>query len=187
METRVAQDKQWTYQRMVEKLPEESRFEIINGKLYDMSPTPNSQHQRISRELEFLLITFVKNSKLGEVFHAPMDVILDKHNVVQPDILFIANNNSNIITKKCIEGTPDLVVEIISPSSYYRDQVEKKELYEKFGVKEYWIIDPANKVIEIFTLKETKYILHAFIAEEGKVASALLQGFEVNIHDIINQ
>ncbi len=187
MEAKIVQDKQWTYQRMIQELPAESRYEIINSELYDMSPTPNSQHQRISRELEFLLISFVKNNKLGEVFDAPMDVILDKRNVVQPDILYVAKENSHIITKKCIEGVPNLVVEIISPSSYYRDQVEKKELYERFGVKEYWIIDPANTVIEIFTLKENKYVLHAFIAEEGKVYSAMLQGFEVNIHDIINQ
>lgn len=187
MEARIAQDKEWTYQRMVKELPEESRYEIINSELYDMSPTPNSEHQRISRELEFLLISFVKKNKLGEVFHAPFDTILDKRNVVQPDILFIANDNSKIITKKCIEGVPDLVVEIISPSSYYRDQVEKKDLYERFGVKEYWIIDPANKVIQIFILQENKYVLHAFIAEEGKVTSSVLQGFEVTIDDIINQ
>jgi Uma2 family endonuclease len=187
MEAKIAKESIWTYQRMVNELPAESRYEIINSQLHDMSPTPNSEHQRLSRELEFLLISFVKNNKLGEVFHAPFDTILDKQNVVQPDILFIANDNLKIITKKCVEGVPDLLVEIISPSSYYRDQVEKKELYERFGVKEYWIIDPANRVIEIFILKENKYALHAFVAEEGKVASALLQGFEVSIHDIINQ
>jgi Uma2 family endonuclease len=171
---------------MANELPEETFAEIINSEIY-MSPTPNSKHQEISGELEFLLMLFIKKNKAGKIFHAPMDVILDKHNVVQPDILFIANENIKIITRKCIEGVPNLVIEIISPSSYYRSQVEKKDLYERFGVKEYWIIDPANKVIEIFTLQESKYVLHAFIAEEGKVSSALLQGFEVSIHDIINQ
>jgi Uma2 family endonuclease len=135
MKTKIAQDTHWTYQRMAEELPAESRYEIINSQLHDMSPTPNTEHQCISRELEFFLIKFVKENKLGEVFNTPMDVILDKQNVVQPDILFIANDNLKIITKKCIEGVPDLVVEIISPSSFYRDSVEKKDLYESFGVK----------------------------------------------------
>jgi Uma2 family endonuclease len=152
-----------------------------------MSPTPNSKHQETSGELVFLLMSFLKRNHTGKIFHAPMDVILDKGNVVQPDILYVAKENSHIITKKCIEGTPDLVIEIISPSSYYLDQVEKKELYERFRVKAYWIIDPVHGVIEIFTLNENKYVLHAFIAEEGKVESVLLQGFEVNINDIINQ
>jgi Uma2 family endonuclease len=88
---------------------------------------------------------------------------------------------------RAVFGAPDLIVEIISPSSFYRDQVEKKELYERFGVKEYWIIDPAKQVIQIFTLQENKYVLHAFIAEEGKVTSALLTGFQVSISEIINQ
>lgn len=187
METKIAKDKKWTYDRMQNELPIESRFEIIDSELYDMSPTPNTEHQRTSRKLEILFIQFVEQNQLGEIFHAPFDVILDKKNVVQPDILFIAKDNLKVITKKCIEGVPDLVVEIISPSSFYRDQVEKKELYERFGVKEYWIIEPANKVIQIFTLQENKYMLHAFVAEEGKVTSTLLNGFEVNISEIINQ
>jgi Uma2 family endonuclease len=134
METKFAESKVWTYQRMVKELPEESRYEIINSEIY-MSPTPDSKHQEISGKLEFLLMSFVKRNQIGKILHAPMDVILDKHNVVQPDILFIANDNIKIVTKKCVEGVPDLVVEIISPSSYYKDQVEKKDLYEQFGVQ----------------------------------------------------
>ena len=174
----------WTYEDMRAKLPAESRYEIINGELIDMSPTPNSEHQEISAELGFLLLTFVKLKKSGKVLFAPMDVKLDKSNVVQPDILFVADTNLGIITKKCVEGVPDLAVEILSPSSYYRDTVEKKDLYERFGVKEYWLIDPANRVIEVFSLHNNKYALHAFVAEEGKATSALLEGFEVDSSDI---
>jgi Uma2 family endonuclease len=174
----------WTYQDMLEKLPAESRYEIINGELIDMSPAPNSDHQRISRKMEFAMLKYLEQNSVGELLHAPIDVILNKGNVVQPDILFIKNANLGIITRKCVEGVPDLVVEIISPSSYYRDTVEKKDLYEQFGVKEYWLIDPANRVIEVFTLRENKYGLHAFVAEEGKATSALLEGFEVNSSDI---
>ena len=174
----------WTYEEMRTKLPPESRYELISGELIDMSPAPNSEHQRISRKLEFALLKFLDQNRLGELLHAPIDVILDKQNVVQPDILFISNASLKIITKKCVEGVPDLVVEIISPSSYYRDTVEKNGLYERFGVKEYWLIDPANRVIEVFSLQNGKYALHAFVAEEGKAASALLEGFEVDSSDI---
>ena len=174
----------WTYEEMQAKLPAESRYEIVNGELIDMSPTPNSEHQEISAELGFLLLTFIKRKKSGKVLFAPMDVKLDKSNVVQPDILFVANTNLKIITKKCVEGVPDLTIEIISPSSHYRDTVDKKALYERFGIKEYWLIDPANRVIEVFFLQNNQYSLHAFVAEEGKASSALLEGFEVHSNDI---
>jgi Uma2 family endonuclease len=174
----------WTYEDMQAKLPAESRYEVINSELIDMSPTPNSEHQEISAELGFLLLTFVKNKKSGKVLFAPMDVKLDQSNVVQPDILFVSNSNLKIITKKCVEGVPDLTVEIISPSSHYRDTVEKKALYERFGVKEYWLIDPANRVIEVFSLQNNQYGLHAFVAEEGTATSALLEGFEVHSSDL---
>jgi Uma2 family endonuclease len=174
----------WTYEEMRAKLPAESRYEIISGELIDMSPAPNSEHQRISRKLEFALLKFLDQNQLGELLHAPIDVILDKQNVVQPDILFISNASLGIITKKCVEGAPNLVVEIISPSSHYRDTVEKKAIYEWFGVKEYWLIDPANRVMEVFSLQNGKYALHAFVAEEGQATSALLEGFEVHSSDI---
>jgi Uma2 family endonuclease len=149
-----------------------------------MSPAPSPEHQEISAEFGFLILGFVKRKKSGKVLFAPMDVKLSASQVVQPDILFISNPHLKIITKKCVEGVPDLVVEIISPSSHYRDTVEKKALYERFGVKEYWLIDPANRVMEVFSLQNGKYALHAFVAEEGQASSALLEGFEVHSSDI---
>jgi Uma2 family endonuclease len=179
METKsVAQS--WTYEAMRAKLSAESRYELISGELIDTSPSPNSEHQRISWKLGFALLEFLDQNRLGELLHAPIDVIMDKQNVVQPDVLFVSNANLRIITKKCVEGVPDLMVEIISPSSHYRDIVEKSALYERFGVREYWLIDPANRVIEVFSLQNDKYALHAFVAEEGKATSALLEGFEVD-------
>ncbi|MES2733175.1 MAG: Uma2 family endonuclease [Bacteroidota bacterium] len=174
----------WTYDEMVEKLPAESRYEIINGELNDMSPAPSPEHQSILKKLFKKLDSVVESLALGEVSFAPYDVILDQNNVVQPDIFFVSKENTGKITKKGFGSVPDLVVEILSPSSYYRDTVEKKDLYERFGVKEYWIIDPANRVIEVFTLQENKYQLHVFVAEEGKVTSVVLAGFEADINDI---
>ncbi|PKQ69791.1 Uma2 family endonuclease [Raineya orbicola] len=178
--------KTYTYQDFHNEFPAETRCEIIDNELF-MPPAPNTEHQDISRDLSVEILLFVRNKQLGKIYIAPFDVILDENNVVQPDIIFISNENLKHLTKRGFEGVPDLVVEIISPSTFYRDSVEKKDLYEQFGVKEYWIVEPANKVIEIFTLQNGKYILHQFIAEQGKVQSKLLQGFEVDLKDIFPQ
>jgi Uma2 family endonuclease len=183
METKAV-TQTWTYEDMLDKLPAESRYEIINGELIDMSPAPNPEHQRILKKLFRAMDTFIENQQLGEVNFAPYDVILNKSNVAQPDIFFIAKANVGRVSTKGYEGVPDLTVEIISPSSHYRDTVEKKALYERFGVKEYWLIDPANRVIEVFSLQNNQYCLHAFVAEEGKATSALLEGFEVHSSDL---
>jgi len=174
----------WTYEDMQAKLPAESRYEIMNSELIDMSPVPNPEHQRILKKLFRAMDTFIKNKYLGEVNFAPYDVILNQGNVAQPDIFFIAKANAGRVSSKGYEGVPDLTVEIISPSSHYRDTVEKKALYERFGVKEYWLIDPANRVIEVFALQNGEYALHAFVAEEGKASSAVLEGFEVDSSNI---
>jgi len=174
----------WTYEDILAKLPAESRYEIINGELIDMSPAPNPEHQSILKKLFRAMDTFIESKQLGEVNFAPYDVILDQRNVVQPDIFFIAKANVGRVSSKGYEGVPNLTVEIISPSSHYRDTVEKKALYERFGVKEYWLIDPANRVMEVFSLQNGQYALHAFVAEEGKASSALLEGFEVDSSNI---
>jgi Uma2 family endonuclease len=175
--------KTYTYQDLLNEFPPETRCEIIANELF-MPPAPNTEHQDISRDLSVEILLFVKNKQLGKIYIAPFDVILDENNVVQPDIIFIANDNLKYLTKRGFESVPDLLVEIISPSTYYRDNNEKKDLYEQFGAKEYWIVEPANKVIEIFTLQNGKYVLHQFVAEQGKVQSKLLQGFEVDLKDI---
>ncbi len=175
--------KTYTYQDLLTEFPAETRCEIIANELF-MPPAPNTEHQDISGELEFLLRVFCKKNQIGKVYDAPFDVILDDSNVVQPDIVFISKENLQHLTKRGFAGVPDLVVEIISPSTFYRDSVEKKDLYEKFGVREYWIVEPANQVVEIFILKNEKYVLHQFIAEQGKVQSKLLEGFEIDLKDI---
>jgi Uma2 family endonuclease len=166
------------------KLPAESRYEIISGKLIDRSPAPSPEHQNILKKIFRKMDAFVESQQVGEINFAPYDVILDQTNIVQPDIFFIAANNQGRITNKGFEGIPELTVEIISPSSFYRDHKQKSDLYERFGIKEYWLIDPANRVMEVFSLQNGKYALHAFVAEEGKATSALLEGFEVHSSDV---
>ena len=110
-----------------------------------MTPSPTPNHQRVSRKLEFILESFITKNNLGEIFYAPCDVYLDNENVVQPDILFISKDRLNIIGDKNIQSAPNLVIEIISENSVYRDMVQKKRLYARFGVKEYWIVIPEEE------------------------------------------
>ncbi|CAA9320470.1 MAG: hypothetical protein AVDCRST_MAG56-6873 [uncultured Cytophagales bacterium] len=169
----------WTYAEMHEKLPPETRAEVIDNDLY-MSPAPSAEHQRLLKRIFRLLDGYVEEKGLGEVNIAPFDVILDEDNVVQPDLFFVATEKRGAIADRGLLGAPDLIVEILSPSSFYRDTVQKKDLYETFGVGEYWIADPANQVIEIFTLAEGKYRLHAFLAGSGEITSARLGDLRID-------
>ncbi len=175
--------KKFSYQEY-EKLPEgPPYYQIIEGELI-MSPSAVPYHQKISRNIEFELISFIRVNDLGEVFDAPIDVCFSEEELFIPDILFISKERLNIIGEKRIEGSPDLVVEILSPSTAYYDLRHKKDTYEKFGVKEYWIVDPIEKSIEIYFLVDQKYDLHQIVKKEGKIRSKLLTGFDVELSKV---
>lgn len=174
----------WTYQRYLE-LDDEQRYEIIDGELL-LTPAPGTWHQRVVSELGYRFLQFVREQKRGEVFFAPTDVVLAEDEVVQPDILFIrAERVPEIVREHAIHGAPDLVVEILSPSSLQRDRHRKYTLYERSGVPEFWIVDPANRAIEVFTLGEAGYELASFSAETGAVSSRVLAGFAVAVAEVM--
>lgn len=164
-------------------LPEGAPYQLINGKLV-MSPSPTPTHQRILRSLSFTLHLFVEEHDLGEILFAPMDVYLSDIDTPQPDILFIAKARLDIIGEKYVKGAPDLVVEILSPSTAYYDLKKKKRLYETSGVKEYWIVDPEAREIEVYTLVEDRFELFVRKAEQGSVTSKLLAGFSVDLEAV---
>jgi len=176
------QAKRWTYEEYY-RLDDDQRYEVIGGNLL-MAPAPDSLHQDSSRKLFRFLDRFATRHSLGEVYYSPMDVILDSENTVQPDLIFISRANLGIIQKRGVFGTPDLLIELISPSSVRRDRYDKKELYARFGVKEYWIGDPANKSLEILTLKEGRYELHCAAETKGKLTSLVLAGLEFDLSEI---
>ncbi len=165
------------------KTPDDERYELIEGELL-MTPSPIPRHQRISGRLDFELRKFVTENDLGEVFYAPCDVFLDNENVVQPDILFISKDRLNIIGKKNIEGAPDIVIEIISENTAYRDLVQKKRLYAKFGVKEYWIVVPGEELIEVYILKNNTFILYKTYSKDDTLESLYLKGLKIGLKNI---
>jgi len=122
------------------------RHEIIDGEHY-VTASPVTRHQRISRELLVLVASYLKINPLGEVFDAPFDVILSDTNVVVPDLVYVSNARSHRVTSKNLQGAPDLVIEILSPSTRPRDERLKRDVYERLGVEEYWLIDPDRDVV----------------------------------------
>jgi Uma2 family endonuclease len=178
--------KVYTYEDYL-KLPDDgNRYEILNGELI-MTAAPYIPHQRICGKLFIELTNFITKNNIGEVFIAPCDVFFDEKNVYQPDIIFISSENKNIIIEANIKGSPDLLIEIISPSTAYYDLFEKKEIYEKFGVKEYWIIDPQKHWIEIYTLKQNKYSLFSRIEKKGKIKSSLLKKLDIDASKLFKE
>ncbi len=138
-------------------LPEGTLAELINKVIY-MSPSPISKHQRIIGKLISKLYTHIEANNLGEVFMAPFDVYLDEHsNAVQPDIIFVSKEHMHIIGDH-IHGVPDLVIEVLSEGNKNHDLKRKRKLYEKFGIKEYWMVDPDTKEAIGLTLKQRKYV-----------------------------
>ena len=171
--------KRWTYEDYF-KLDDDQRYEIINGNLL-MAPAPDTWHQTWVGELYLILHQHLKARTLGRVFVSPVDVVLDAHNTVQPDLVVILSANLGIIQHRAVFGTPDLLVELVSPSSVRRDRYDKRDLYARFGVKEYWIGDLANKAMEILTLKGGQYELHCSAEEKGKLTSLVLPGLEFDL------
>jgi Uma2 family endonuclease len=182
MATATTEKKKYTYADYL-KTPDDERYELIEGDLL-MTPSPVTRHQRISRKILIALDNHVTNNDLGEVFDAPFDVYLDNENVVQPDVLFVSKERMDIIGEKNIQGTPDLVVEIISESTAYRDLVQKKKLYVRFGVKEYWIVLPEESSVEVYILKDNTFVLHKNFGKEDTLQSPLLKKLKIELKKI---
>jgi len=166
------------------KLPDDGKqYQIIGGDLH-MTPAPTTIHQRILRNLFRITDNYVTKQNIGEVLFAPVDVVLSMTDVVQPDLVFVAKDRLNIITKKNIVDAPDLVVEILSEHTETIDRKKKRELYEKHGVKEYWIMDPAEKKIEQFIRKEKTLQSHANLKSSQKLSSVVLDDFSFSVSTV---
>jgi len=180
---KATETKKWDYKALQEAYPDQILAEIIHGELI-MSPSPSAAHQRVSRKFQKKLETYIENNSMGEVFNAPLDVLLSDTETVQPDVFVILSQNHSVSINTVVEGVPNLIAEVVSPTSVYRDYTEKKELYESFGVAEYWIIDPGYKVIEVLYLENGRYKIRSSLVETGTVSSALLPGFQVEAKDL---
>ncbi len=158
-------------------LPEDRRYEVIDGEPF-LTPAPTPNHQDVVLELVSLLREFVTTRRLGRVVLSPCDVVLSQYDILQPDIFFIAAGREGIVGEKYIAGAPDLVIEVLSPSTETRDRVAKAKRYATFGVREMWLVDPAAKTIEVLANSEEGFRTQALYGEAETVRSVVLTGFE---------
>ena len=164
-------------------LPEDRRYEIIGGELF-ITPSPRPYHQIVSSNIQLALQLFIRERRLGTVLDAPCDVVLSETDVVQPDILFVSAARASTIGEKYINAAPDMVVEILSPSTAQRDQTLKAKIYEKYGVRELWIVSPEARTIEVLTNRESRFSRAAIYGFGDTLRSPLLPDFELSLEKI---
>jgi Uma2 family endonuclease len=152
-------------------LPEGTPIQLINNRLY-MSPAPRFIHFDVVKKIFKQLEEIVTNNNLGIVAFAPVDVYLGVNNAVQPDVFFIANENAHCIKDDGVHGAPDIIVEVLSPGNKNNDLIKKKHQYEKYRVKEYFIVDADDKTVVTYYLKNNKYVLQKSV--KGKLKTKLL-------------
>ena len=165
------------------KTPDDERYELLDGELVFM-PSPKEIHQRLLGRLFVVLYAWVADRLMGSVYIAPFDVVLSDINTLQPDILFISNERKRIITEANVQGAPDLAIEILSPSDPNRDKVLKREIYERHGVNEYWLVDPYDRNITVLLLEGDAYQTAGIYTEGDTLTSSTLSGFTLNLADL---
>jgi Uma2 family endonuclease/predicted DNA-binding transcriptional regulator AlpA len=174
-----------TYQDYLD-IPEEPgyRFEILDGMLIK-EPSPNVMHQRASRRLQRILEDyFGEVDSEGEIFNAPLDVTPLEYNVVQPDIFYVAGQQQSIVKNTRIDGVPELLVEILSPSSRRKDRLQKMQIYQRAGVRHYWLVDPQEKTLECFAWHDGVYALVASGMDEDMVEHPNFKGLSIALKSL---
>jgi Uma2 family endonuclease len=165
-------------------LPETGpRYQLVQGDLI-VAPAPNRYHQEISGNLEFIFRAYLKEHPIGKVYHAPFDVYLDEHNIFQPDILFVSKERSGILTRQGAEGAPDLIIEILSPSSARLDLDRKRKVYARHGVIELWIIVPETRQVQVYRLQEQPNRPSAIYERTDAFESPLLPALRLEAAEI---
>lgn len=171
------------------KSPEGARWELINGQAYNLAPSPSRRHQEISMSLANHFYNYLRDGEC-KVYAAPFDVRLPEDNeideeiktVVQPDIVVVCDQSK--LDEKGCRGTPDLVAEIVSPSTAALDYKEKLALYEKHAVKEYWIVHPVDHIVTVYTLQDNQYGKPAVYTAEDEIIPAVLPGLVIKLADV---
>ena len=180
-------DTRYTYDDFVLFPDDGKRHEIIDGEHY-VTPSPNLRHQDLVQRLLVELVLYLRtNPGAGRVFVSPLDVVLSHWDVVEPDLLFVAADQAPIMTEKNIQGPPALVVEVLSKSTRKRDAQIKRRLFERTGVREYWLVDPELDTVQVFRpLPEGKLArVVELTAEDGDpLTTPLLPGCAIDLREL---
>jgi Uma2 family endonuclease len=160
-----------------------NRYEILDGEL-SVTPAPSIIHQVVLGNLHRILANYIVSKPLGKLLIAPTDVLLTGTTVVQPDLIFLAKDRLHLVTGQAIEGSPTLVVEILSPSTHQTDRVTKAQLYARYGVPQYWLIDPEERTLEAYELTTDHYVLSVRAQNDEGFAPALFPGLSIQLADL---
>jgi Uma2 family endonuclease len=175
----------FTYDDFLNFPDDGKRHEIIDGEHF-VTPSPNTKHQRIVVNLTVVLSAYLRQHAIGEVFIAPFDVVFSDLNVVEPDLLYISRERRQVVTEKHVVGAPDLAVEILSPGTRKTDEVTKRNLYEHFGVQEYWVVDPELDAVKVYRRVENAFARVAELSLESgdMLTTPLLPDWSVALAEI---
>jgi Uma2 family endonuclease len=166
------------------------RHEIIDGE-HHVTPAPSRRHQQLSGRLYFAIEQLLRaHPGLGEIYYAPFDVVLSFHDIVEPDLVFIAADQAEILTDKNVQGPPALVIEILSKSTRKRDAQTKRRLFERTGVREYWLVDPELDTVQVFRPTPAGKLARVveLTAEDGDMLTTpLLPGCAIDLRDLFRE
>jgi Uma2 family endonuclease len=165
-------------------LPDDGkRYQLVEGELV-VTPSPTDRHQAVVLRLAARLDEHAVRHSLGEVRIAPLDVLLDEHVVLQPDVLFVSNARAAIRREAHVAGAPDLCIEVLSPGTERLDRVRKAGLYERYRVSYYWIVDPVALTVEEYVLEGNAYVLRSRAGDDDPFRSALFPGLELRLASV---
>lgn len=159
------------------------RYEILDGELF-MTPAPATKHQIALGNLHRIVSIYVIAHRAGRLLLAPTDLILAPTSVVQPDLIFIGNDRSQIVTARGVEGVPTLVVEILSPTTHRTDREAKAQLYAKYGIPHYWLLDPDEQVLQAYELSGDHYNLVIKAQNDDVFTPSVFPGLSFQISEL---
>lgn len=174
-----------TYDDVLRLPQDDLRHELIEGVHY-VTASPNLRHQRISGRLHVALALWLREHPLGEVYYAPVDVVLSPHDVVVPDLVYVSHQRAGeVLTDAAVKGAPELVVEILSPGTRRRDRTIKQALYERWGISEYWLVDPDREAVRIVRRDHDGFTVAADLtADDDVLTTPLLPGLAIPLTTI---
>ena len=165
------------------------RHELIDGEHY-VTASPNTKHQRVSGNLYWLIRTYLEAHQIGRLFYAPFDVVFSHFDVVEPDLLYMSNARAGeILTAQHVKGSPELLIEIGSPSTRGRDETIKRRLYERSAVDEYWVVDPDLDLVRVYRRTGDRFTrpMELSLEAEDVLTTPLLPGIELKLADIFRE
>jgi Uma2 family endonuclease len=172
----------WTREDLLALPDDGKRHEIIDGEHY-ATPSPFTKHQVVLGNLYWLVRSHLELHRNGRVYFAPLDVVFSRHDVVEPDLLFVSDERREVVTQENLHGAPDLAVEILSESSRRYDEITKRQLYDRYGVREYWIVDPELETVKVYRRTDGAFARAAELPSQtgDELTTPLIPGLRISL------